>query len=211
MSEFKLGRMEVAMIARQLGYKSSQSAVGLQRDVLIPFNLPGFSDDAVSEFTALLRRFVAMRIRRSSDWYRFLLQINNIIVRSRHGLRSTTAILNEGDDWMRWHAPPDDLEGRTRDTVSLLVAADEGRLPISAVFPCLVLLHPFGDGNCRTALGFLHGVNEVNNLCPREVVNAFCSTVRIKRMELIEALSQIRIAGDTHAYARFVGTSFNFS
>lgn len=155
-----------------------------------------------------IARFASLRTRSSTDWYRFVMELNGLVLGSHGQLRNKTAIFHEGDPWLRWQAPPENLENRTRDVVALLASHNGGLPNLLATFPALILLHPFPNGNSRTAIWFARALNAVYKLIEPVQMGMFAASVMKHREPVIQATAQMRMSGDIRPYMSIVESAF---
>lgn len=201
--EYVFGREEVQRLLRALGEWGGNRKSARQPKIVSQ----GDGDLNHAPLSDEFARFYRLRSRTVRDWCNLAIDLNARVLGSTAGLRVATAILPDGDPWMQWHAPPDDLTNRMHDVVAHLVSEEAGTNGMVAAFPALILLHPFSNGNARTAFEFMKVLNVVRQSVRPDQVDAFIQRVRSNRLAVISAISQIRLSGDVAAYVEIAGSS----
>lgn len=203
-TEFEFGRPQAMEMAECLGktFARPSSWKPLTSALEWPLDVHGQSAAHCNEVSG---RFARRGTYGRSDWYRLLHDLNGAIAPAGGRLRKKTVLLREGEPWMWWQAPPERLEERTRAVVDLLVSRGAEIGTFRSVYPSLILLHPFEDGNSRTALWFLRTLNNVRHVVDAERVHGFAQQALAQREETIAAMAAIRIARDIAPFMRSAG------
>lgn len=161
-----------------------------------------------SEQSSMLRnridRHMRQRVRRATDWVSFLIDINAAICVGAGNLRNSSAALVGPEQWMWWTAPPDNIRNRLHDVISIIVSSPASSANLFAIFPALILLHPFRDGNCRSALIFLDIYNRIHQVANAHRLASAYVRLRSNRLGVAQVLSSMRMHDDAMPYVQLL-------